>query len=285
MLDWEGLHYLAALAKTGTLSAAARQLRVEHATVSRRIASLEETLGLRLLDRRGRKVLLTADGERVAAMALRMEENVLAAERLALSARTGLGGTVTLSVPPALAAAKLVVSLVALQRSHPGLMLQVLGEHREAALHRREADIAVRLSRPVDGELTAMKLGEIAFHFYASRDYLNSTLPEQWSFVGYDDSMADSPQMKRLRAYACDREIRFVANSSDLQLAAVRAGAGVGILPDFMAGNDPALSRLDETGEPMRREVWLVVHTDLRRSAAVRAVMEALVEGLKAEGA
>ena len=100
MLDWEGLHYLAALAKTGTLSAAARQLQVEHATVSRRIASLEETLGLRLLDRRGRKVLLTADGERISSMALRMEEDALAAERLALSARSGLGGTVTLSVPP-----------------------------------------------------------------------------------------------------------------------------------------------------------------------------------------
>ena len=282
MLDWEGLHYLAALAKTGTLSAAARQLQVEHATVSRRIASLEETLGLRLLDRRGRKVLLTADGERISSMALRMEEDALAAERLALSARSGLGGTVTLSVPPALAAAKLVSSLVALQKAHPGLMLQVLGEHREAALHRREADIAVRLSRPTDGELTAMKLGEIAFHFYVSRDYLDATPAQQWSFIGYDDSMADSPQMKRLRSYAGDRQVRFVANTSDLQLAAVRAGAGVGILPDFMAGNDPALSRLEETVEPMRREVWLVVHTDLRRSAAVRAVMEALTEGLKA---
>jgi len=281
MLDWESLHYLAALAKAGTLSAAARQLRVEHATVSRRIASLEEDLGLRLLDRRGRKVLLTADGERVAAMALRMEDDALAAERLALSARTGLGGTVTLSVPPALAAARLMTSLVALQKTHPGLTLQVLGEHREAALHRREADIAVRLSRPTDGELTAMRLGEIVFHFYASRDYLASTPPERWSFVGYDDSMADSPQMKRLRSYAGDRPIRFVANTSDLQLAAVRAGAGVGILPNFMAGNDPALSRLDETDQPIRREVWLVVHTDLKRSAAVRAVMEALTEGLK----
>ena len=204
----------------------------------------------------------------------------MAAERLALSARSDLGGTVTLSVPPALAAARLVASLVALQRQHPGLVLQVLGEHREAALHRREADIAVRLRRPVDGELSAVKLGEIAFHFYAGRDYLASMPPERWSFVGYDDSMADAPQMKCLRSYAGDRPIQFVANTSDLQLAAVRAGAGVGILPDFMVDGDPALSRLEDVDEPMRREVWLVVHTDLRRSAAVRAVKEALTEGL-----
>lgn len=282
MLDWEGLHFLAVLSKTGTLSAAARLMRVEHATVSRRIASLEEALGLRLLDRRGRKILLTADGERIAAMALRMEEDALAAERLALSARTGLRGTVTLSVPPALAAAKLTASLVSLQKLHPELVLQVLGEHREAALHRREADIAVRLNRPTDGDLTAVKLWDMAFHFYASRDYLASTPPERWNFVSYDDSMADSPQMKRLRSYAGDRQIRFIANTSELQLAAVRAGAGVCILPDFMAENDPSLSRLEETGDPIRREIWLVVHTDLRRSAAVRAVMEVLTEGLKA---
>jgi len=281
MADWENLHCLAALSKAGTLTGAARLLRVDHATVSRRIASLEEELGLRLVDRRGRKILLTADGEHVAAMALRMEEASLAAERLALSARTELKGTITLSVPPALAAVRLTASLVALQRRHPELRLEVLGEHREAALHRREADIAVRLSRPTDGDLAAMKLGEIGFHFYARRDYLADTPPERWDFVGYDDSMADSPQMKRLRAYAGSRKIRFVANSSDLQLAAVRAGAGVCILPDFMAGDDPVLCRLDEAGEPMRREVWLVVHADLRRSAAVRAVMEALTEGLK----
>jgi len=283
MADWEGFRHLAALSKSGTLSAAARLLGVEHATIARRVAALEAELGVRLVDRRGRKILLTTEGEHIAAIATRMETEALGAERLALAARSGLSGTVTLSIPPGLGAARLAEPLARLQALHPGLTFHMLGELREASLERREADIAVRLSRPNDGDLTIVRLGTIAFHFYASPAYLAETAPEDWAFIAYDGSMADAPQTRRLMTFAAGRPVRFFANTSELQLAAARAAAGIAILPDFLASGDSELSVVEDASEPLTREVWLAVHRDLRMAPAVRAVVECLKEAMKPE--
>lgn len=276
MPDWEGLRHLAALARGGTLTAAAKALRVEHATVGRRIAALESELGLKLVDRRGKKVLLTPEGERVARVAQRMEDEAHEAERLALASRQEVSGTVILSLPPAFAAARLMAPLVQLQKRHPGLTLQVVGEAREASLGRREADIAVRLSRPQDGDLAAAKLGEMAFHFYASPDYLANHRPEDWCFIANGDSSLETPQNRRLEAFAAGRPMRLLANTTELRLAAAKAGAGIALLPDFLAGSSPDLQRIDVAGEVLKREVWLVMHADLRTAPIVRIVADCL---------
>jgi DNA-binding transcriptional LysR family regulator len=284
MMDWENLRYLAALARFGSLSAAARAMNVEHATIARRVAALEAGLGLRLLDRRGRKLLLTAEGHRVAAIAARMEEEALAVERAALAARSELAGVVTVSLPPALAVARLVEPLVQLQGRHPGLVLHVVGEKRTASLERREADIAIRLSRPAEGDLSIVRIGTMTYHFYASRGYLAGTPPDQWMFVAYDESLAEAPQTRRLKKFAAGRMIRFLANTTELQLAAVRAGAGIGILPDFMMEQEGELVIVDDGEQPLRREIWLAVHVDLRTAPAVRAVADCLREAMLVRG-
>jgi len=178
MIDWEDLRGFAALARHGTLSGAARALGVEHATIARRVAALEAGLGLRLVDRRGRKLMLTPEGLRVADSAGRMEAEALAAERIALAARAELSGRVTLSAPPALAAARLAAPLARLVERSPGLVIEVRGEKREALLDRREADIAVRLSRPRGGDLNVVRLGAIGFRFYANPEFVARTPPE-----------------------------------------------------------------------------------------------------------
>src|SRR5262249_38816065 len=122
-MNWDDLRHFAALATAGSLSAAARVLGVEHATVARRIATLEEVLGLALVDRRGRRWTLTVEGERIAAIAERMENNALAIRRAADGARSELIGMVTISAPSALAAEYLTAPLVALHAQHPGLMI------------------------------------------------------------------------------------------------------------------------------------------------------------------
>jgi DNA-binding transcriptional LysR family regulator len=284
MPDWEDLRHLASLAKAGSLSAAARALGVEHATVARRIAALEAETGLRLVDRRARRLLLTPEGERLAAIASRMEGEAQAADRLARAARGGIFGRVTISAPPALAAARFADALVTLQGEHPGLEIHVRGEKREAALDRREADIAVRLSRPEAGDLTILKIGEIAFCFCASAAYLEATAPPDWRFIAYGDgTMTDAAQTKRLKVFAAGRPIRFLANTSEMQLAAARAGGGIAILPDFQRAEAPELVVIDDGAEPLRRDIWLVVHADLRTSPAVRAVAEALKSALSGD--
>lgn len=276
MLDWENLRHLAALAKGGSLSAAARLLDVEHATVARRIAALETALSVRVVDRRGRKLLLTAEGARLASIAERMEREAMAAERLALSSRD-ISGTVTLSAPPAYAAAALVVPLTRLQAEHPELTIEVIGEVRQASLERREADLAVRLDRPREGDLSIVRLGTVPFHLYASPGYVAATAAANWTFIGYgDELMRDSPQSRHLQILKGGRPVRFLANTAEMQVAAARAGAGVAILPDFMAGADTGLVVVGEEMAPLKREIWLVVHTDVRTAPAVRAVVDAL---------
>jgi DNA-binding transcriptional LysR family regulator len=277
MLDWENLRHLAALAKGGSLSAAARVLNVEHATVARRVAALEKELGVRVVDRRGRKLLLTAEGDRLAAIAERMEREAMAAERLAVSSRRGISGTVTLSAPPAYAAAAIVAPLTRLQVDHPELTIEVIGEVRKASLERREADLAVRLERPRDGNLSIVRLGTITFQLYASPGYVAATSAANWTFIGYgDELMRASPQSRHLQTLKEGRPVRFFANTVEMQVSAARAGAGVALLPDFLVAANTGLVVVGDDVAPLKRELWLVIHTDVRTAPAVRAVVDAL---------
>lgn len=276
MPDWENLRHLAALVRGGSLSAAARLLGVEHATVARRIASLEAELGVRAVDRRGRKLMLTTEGARLAEIAERMEQEAMAAERLAKSGQR-ITGTVTISAPPAFATHLLVAPLVRLQALHADLTIHLLGEARMASLERREADLAIRLDRPQKGDLSSVRLCTIDFRAYASPGYLAATAPKDWTFVGYgDELMRNSPQERQLRTLAAGRRVAMLANTVELQAASVRAGAGIAILPEFAAENDPTIVVVDNAAQPLTREVWLIVHTDLRSAPAVRAVIDTL---------
>ncbi|MCO5092742.1 LysR family transcriptional regulator [Bosea sp. (in: a-proteobacteria)] len=276
MTDWEDLRHFAALAQSGSLSAAARRLGVEHATVARRVTALEHDLALKLVDRRGRRLTLTADGVRVAAHLGAMEESALAVARVAAGARETIAGEVQISAPHSLAAAKLVAPLAELRRRHPGLALHLLGETRSASLDRREAEIAIRLSRPAEGDLVIRKLGEIAFAPYATAAYLANTPETDRRFIGYDAALEEAPQQVALRSLAADRPFALVASTLEIQLAAVRAGMGIAMLPEFMV--EPGLDLTHVACEPPvpSREVWLAIHADLRNAAPIRAVAEAI---------
>jgi DNA-binding transcriptional LysR family regulator len=276
MMDWEHLRHFAALATSGSLSAAARMLGVEHATVARRISALEESLGLKLVDRRGRRLTLTVEGHRVAEIIGRMESDALEIGRVADGLRAEPKGWVTISAPPAFAAAVLAETLVALQRNHPGLRINLLGETRSASLNRREADIAVRLSRPEESDLSIFKLGHIAFEPYASAAYLQQVAEPDWCFIGYDAPLDTSAQHHALEEMAAGRRFNLLASTLEIQLAAVRAGGGIAMLPDFLVEAEKAIVRVWPHMTPLLRDVWLGVHTDLKNAVPVRAVISAL---------
>ncbi|PAQ08331.1 LysR family transcriptional regulator [Mesorhizobium temperatum] len=275
MLDWEDLRHFHALSRLGTLSAAARALGVEHATVARRVAHLEERIGAKLVDRRGRRLSLTAKGQQIANIATRMSEDAQTIERAALNADNRHTGTVRVSAPPALATAMLAERFVRLRRRHPGINVVVIGETRYASLGRREADIAVRMARPEQGDLTVTKFGEVGFSLYADPAYLAATCETDWFFVGYEETMASSPQERVLAQIAENRPVAIRASALEFQLAAVKAGGGVALLPDFLAANQN-LTRLPLPGGPLTRELWLVVHTDIKDVPLIRAVMDGL---------
>lgn len=277
--NWDDVRYLLALIRGGGLSAAARQLGVEHSTVARRIDALEQDLGLRLFERLPRRWQLTAEGEALTAMARRMEDEALALQRVA-AGTAPLTGSVRVSAPPALASHWLLPRLRGLRQRLPGITLELIAETREANLNRHEADLALRLQRPRARGLATRPLAELRYALYAAHDYPWLEQPERWEFVGYDESLAAAPQQQWLQALAGARPFALRANDLGVVLQALRAGLGVGVLPQFLAAEAPELRRIDSPSCPLTRGLWLVLHPDLKRAPRVRAVADELIRAL-----
>lgn len=281
MIDWTDLRHFVVLAREGTLSAAARTLGVDHVTVARRVAALEASTALKLVDRRARSYALTDDGRRIAAAASAMEEAAFGVERATRAAQPGINGEVSISAPPSLANALVAPKLTTLRQQYPGIRIKLIGEKRSASLSRREADLALRLSRPSEPGLIARRIGHFGFSLYGAPSYLKETPPHAFTFIAYDTSMEDAPQQQWLKAIAGQRDIVLRTGDLENQVAAARAGLGLAALPHFLGDGDPRLERYESGEKPVSRDVWLLVHRDLRRAPAVRAVMEFLVNCLK----
>ncbi|HTE51050.1 MAG TPA: LysR family transcriptional regulator [Kofleriaceae bacterium] len=276
--DWDDLRHFAAFVRDRSLSAAARRLGVDHVTVARRLRALEGSLRVKLVDRRARIPALTAEGERVAALVGQVESAVDAIARAARGLQPEVGGDVSISAPPTIANALVAPRLPALRARHPELRIHLLGEKRIASLSRREADVAVRLVRPVEAGLVTRKLGGFQFALYGAKRYLAGRRSADLELIAFDDESDALPQQKWLRSLAGARPIVLRTNDLESQLAAARAGVGVAALPSFLARRHPELERVAIRARPIAREVWLVVHDDLRAAPSIRAVIDFLVE-------
>jgi DNA-binding transcriptional LysR family regulator len=274
--DWQDLRHFAALAREGSLSAAARSLQVDHVTVARRVAALEAALKLHLVDRRARRYTLTAEGKRIAAVVDRMAEAALDLDRIARGAQRGIAGSVSITAPPGLAATLIAPRLAVLHRAHPGIVVRLIGEKRTASLSRREADIAVRLSRPQEQALVARRVASLTFGLYGAPEYLRRQPPAAYGFIAFDDGMETAQQQVWLKAFAAGRPIVLLASDIETQRAAAAGGLGIAALPRYLGDGDPKLERLAAEGRSVSREIWLAVHSDLQRTPLVRTVLEFL---------
>lgn len=275
-LDWGNLRFFLELVRTGSLSGAARRLGVDRNTVARRVAALEEEIGLALFERGPQGWGRTPAGQELAELAGRVEEDVLAMARHVDARDRAPSGTVRLTTAAHLAVHLLSPALPVLRERHPGLVLEIAADQRAFDLTRREADLALRMGRPRDAGLVTRKLSDVAHRFYASPGYLAGRRSVDFAkdhFIGFDDSLASAPQERWLARLAPERRVVFRTNSTASLQAAARIGLGVAVLPCYVADPDPGLSRL-EGPEAVHHELWLLVHGDLRRSPRVRAVIE-----------
>ncbi|WP_338806765.1 LysR family transcriptional regulator [Pseudomonas chlororaphis] len=278
MTDWQDLHHFIVVARLGSLTAAANALRVDHATVGRRVSSLEASLGLKLLERLPRSSRLTEAGVALAAIAQPMERLVDEVDRYARGA-VGLSGTVSVSTLALLASMLLVPSLPALRAAHPDLKIVLDTTSSVASLERGEADIAIGYVRPDEAGRVVRRVGQVQFGFYASPAYASAP-PADWGFIGFAESLEHIPQHRWLVDFAARRPIVLRSNDVNTQQAAARAAVGVALLPCFVANPDSGLVRVAPLRVGDVRELWLSVHADVRRSAAVRRVMDHLIEVL-----
>ena len=273
---WDDVRFFLAVARDGSLSGAARTLGVEHSTVSRRVGALEASIGVRLFDRLPRSWALTSEGAALIDAAQRLEHEALAFNRAAASAAS-MHGTVRISAPPAFASHFLVPLLAGHSQRWEGIELDVVGEVRTANLHRQEADLSLRFMRPVEPGLAARKVGELGFRLYAAPAW-RQRAEADWRFLGYGHPLSDVPHQQVLSRMAGERP--FVLRSNDLAAVhrACSAGMGLAMLPVFLARADESLVEMPGEHLPLVREIWCVVHTDVRRSPRVRLMVDLIAK-------
>lgn len=271
--DWNDLRYFLAVTAAGSLSAAARALGVEHTTVSRRIEALEGVLGVRLFDRFARGWSLTEAGQALLPQAQRVETEVHGLLRQA-SGADGAKGTVRISAPPAIAAQWIAPRLTQLRGQLDGIQIELGAEPAQVDLSRREADIAIRFRRPQSPDLAVRVVANVRYYLSATPEYLAARTEAEWEFIGYDESLAETPQQEWLEAFAGARQ--FIMRSNDLNsiAAAARNGAGIAALPEFLAAG----LIIDGVECPIQRKLWMVIHDDVRKSPRVRRTADVLAE-------
>lgn len=276
-MNWQDLNFFCAFARSGSLSAAAREFGVDHVTVGRRIAALEHDVGLRLVDRLPRSTVLTAAGRAFAAQAGLMADHAHTLARQAREISSQALCTVRISAPPAVATYVIAPHVAAFCQQHQHITLVLSGLATLAALDRGEADVALRMSRPGEADLIAQRVGVMRYGLYARPDYAQRAA-DTWQFVGYDPSLEQTTQQRWMRSLANGRRIVFQATDLRAQIEAAHGGLGVVALPQFMGEPDQQLQRLSTALPAPEVSIWLTTYPDLSRAPAIRAVMDFLAK-------
>lgn len=279
-MEWGDLAYLLAVARTRSLSGAARALGVSTSTVARRLDALERHLQLRLVDRRAGGARLTTHGAAVGELAAGVADDVARLERAAATLRQGAWATpIRVTATEFVVAEVLAPALPALWRQDPALRIDLVSAAGVASLANREADIAIRMTRPVGESLVASRLPAVRLGLFASRDYMRGRDPAtldlgRETLLLYDDSFGPTPEVRWMADAGLDRLARLVTGSTRALLQAARAGAGIALLPAAFAARDPALGEIPPPRPIPLRTPWLVVHRDLRRVRPLRLVQD-----------
>lgn len=267
-MNWDDLHTALAIRRGGTLSAAARTLRVNQTTAARRLQRLERDLGARLFDRIDGRMVPTEAGRAALDRAAAMEEAALAVAADARGGDAAPAGAVRVTSLPSFVSGYLAPRLAGFANDHPGTTVELVAASENLHLGRREADLAVRYSRPQAGNLRARRIGTVGYAGYAvDPDPARPHADRPW--LGYDEAFAELPEQRWLDERV--RPQRRPATASDVPtlLALARHGAGAAVLPCFLVDGVAELTRITGPEPVCRRELWLLSHPDLR---AVRRI-------------
>lgn len=284
MYDWNDLRHFLAVARTGSTLAASRALGVNQTTTARRVAALEQAMGMRLFDKRQAGYALTEAGKELLAAAERVEieANAFAAQAGAMGRR--VSGVIRVTTNEGLANLVMAPALSAFRRLQPEVRVDLLVDERRLDLARGAADVALRTgSRPTEASLVGRRLTSMAWAAYCSRDYAERQgCPNgveslcRHEVIGAEGPIAALPGWIWLQQAAPEADV--VARSSSLTnlISAVRAGLGVTVLPCFLADSDPDLVRCMGPIDGVRSDVWLLTREDLRDVPRVRAFLDFL---------
>ncbi|MFK0382351.1 LysR family transcriptional regulator [Agrobacterium sp. NPDC090273] len=279
-MDWDDVRVFIAVARAGQILAAAKRLGLNHATVSRRVTSLEDALKTRLFFRRTNGCELTPAGEEFLLSAERIETEMNSARSALGGEDVTVAGTVRVGAPDGFGVSFLAPALSRLVLRHPDLRVQLVPVPRYFSLSRRDADIAITVEPPSQGRLVAKKLVDYSLSLFASESYLNGNpAPGDVSelsghrLIGYVEDLVVTPSLHYAPEVSRDWNAGFEISSALGQVEAVRAGGGIGILHSFIAREwDDLIPVLPSVR--VTRSYWLSYHESVRSLSRVRVVAD-----------
>jgi DNA-binding transcriptional LysR family regulator len=285
-MDWDDLRVFLAVARSESLSGAGKQLKIDPATVGRRIQRLEDAIGARLFAKSPQGYALTDEGGRLVPHAERAEAAARAAQQ-SLTGPEGLTGLIRLGAPDGCANYLLPQVIARIAAANPGLEVQLVALPRVFNLSKREADMAIGVSRPSAGRLTVQKLTDYRLHLAASRDWLaaHPVVAERLAehrFVGYIPDLIFDKELDYLAEIGAP-PVTFASNSVSVQLNFLRQGAGIGVVHDFALPAAPELVRVLPDRISLTRSFWLIRHADDARVARLNRFAESLVRECRSE--
>jgi DNA-binding transcriptional LysR family regulator len=271
-LNWNDLRYVLAVARA--LAPASRWLGVDETTVARRLSRVETSLGSKLFDRLDGVMQPTEAGQFVVHHAERMEIEIDLLKASASGTDAVASGTVRVTSIPMIVNRLLIPALPGLYMAYPRLRLEAIAEPRNLSLTRREADIALRLARPDrEQNVIARRIGELTYSVYGPRNENPRDLP----WITYEDGMESLPHVVWIdNAIKQDKAglASLKVNDSEVVLHAIRAGLGKSLLPCVIGDAEPGLIRMDHAKSVLSREVWLLVHPEIRKISRISIVID-----------
>ena len=276
-MDWEDVKTFRMVMAVGTVRAAAKQLDVHHSTVSRRIEQLEKSLDSRLFERRPEGYFPTASGEELARVAGRFAEELLTVERHIAGRDNELTGSLKVTMAEPFAVDLFADRIPEFCAAYPGLNLEIITSFDLLDVARREADIAIRMDNNPPEALVGKRLFSYCTSVYASPDYLAAqdfeNRPQDARWLGWNDREGLFPDWTQNSEYA---QVPVWGNfaSIGLQIRLARAGMGLVMVPCIAADGVPGLVRANDRDPVPSRDIWILTHEDLRRTARVRAFMD-----------
>lgn len=287
-MDWDDLRIFLAVARAESLSGAGRRLAIDASTVGRRIARLEAALGAKLFVKTPQGYDLAPEGERLLPHA-EAAESALTGAREALSGPGDLTGQLRIGAPDGCANYLLPQVCSRLCEMHAGLEIQIVALPRVFNLSRREADMAIAVSQPQAGRLMVQRLTDYQLHLAGHEDYLGRHPPIRrpedlrgHRMIGYISDMIFDRELDYLAETGAEWA-QLTSNSVSVQMQAIRAGAGLGIVHDFAIPFCPGVRRVLTAQISLTRSFWLIRHADDRRSERMTRLADALGQGIRAE--
>jgi DNA-binding transcriptional LysR family regulator len=289
MMNWDDLKVFLAVARTESLSGAGRGLKVDPATVGRRIGRLEEQLGAPLFGKSPQGYALTDAGQRLLSHAERAEQAMQAAAEELAGQSGGLSGQIRIGAPDGCANYLLPQVCAQIAQENPDLELQIVALPRVFNLSKREADMAIGVSPPSAGRLTVQKITDYKLHLAAHEDYLARYAAlnrledlQGHQMVGYIADMIFDKELDYLSE--CDLErVALASNSVSVQFNWIRQAGGIGIVHDFAIPSTTGIRKVLVDQLSLRRSFYMIRHSDDRRLERLNLLAQQISDGLRAE--